>query len=52
MLQGRDMLKHMAERTRTHIQKSQRRLENLKNINDAQEEYVRDKYEMDILAFR
>jgi len=52
MPQGRDLLKHMAERTRTHIQKSQRRLENLKNINDAQEEYVRDKYEMDILAFR
>lgn len=52
MNEGRDLLKHMAERTRTHIQKSQRRLENLRNVNTAQEEYVKDKYGMDISDFR
>jgi len=49
---GRDLLKHMAERTRTHIKKSERRLENLRNVNNAQEEYVKDKYGMDISTFR
>lgn len=50
--QGRDLLKNMAERTRTHIFKSRRRLENLRNVNTAQEEYVKDKYGMDISDFR
>lgn len=52
MKEGRNLLKQMAERTKTHIKKSQRRLENLKNLNQAQEEYVKDRYGMDISAFR
>jgi hypothetical protein len=50
--EGRDPLKHMAERTRTHIKKSERRLENLRNVNNAQEEYVKEKFGMDISDFR
>jgi len=52
MREGRDMLKQMAERTKTYIKKSERRLANLKNLNEAQEEYVKDRYGMDISAFR
>lgn len=49
---GRDMLRQMAERARTHIAKTQRRLENLKNVNQSQEEYVKDKFGLDISSFR
>lgn len=49
---GRDMLKQMAERTKTHIKKSERRLENLKNVNRSAEEYVKEKFGMDISDFR
>ena len=52
MREGRNMLKQMAERTKTYIKKSARRLENLKNLNEAQEEYVKDRFGMDISAFR
>lgn len=52
MKEGRNLLKQMAERTKTHIKKSQRRLENLQNLNQAQEDYVKDRYGMDISAFR
>ncbi len=52
MREGRDLLKQMAERTKTHIRKAERRLANLKNLNIAQEEYVREKYGMDISEFR
>ena len=52
MLEGRDLLKQMGQRTRSYIKKSERRLENLRNLNQAQEEYVKDKYGMDISAFR
>lgn len=52
MLEGRNLLKQMAERTKTYIKKSQRRLENLRNLNEAQEEYVKDRFGMDISAFR
>ena len=50
--EGRDLLKHMAERTKTFIKKSERRLENLKNVNEAAEEYVKERYGMDISSFR
>jgi hypothetical protein len=50
--EGRDLLKHMGERTKTAIQKSERRLANLKSVNEAAEEYVKDRYDMDISAFR
>lgn len=49
---GRDMLKHMAERTKSFIKKSERRLTNLKNVNEAAEEYVKERYGMDISTFR
>ncbi len=49
---GRDMLKHMAGRARTHIVKSQRRLENLKNVNKSAEDYVKEKYDLNIADFR
>jgi len=50
--EGRDLLKQMAQRTHSHILKARRRLENLKNVNAAQEEYVREEYGMDIKDFR
>lgn len=50
--EGRDLLKHMAERAKTHISKSQRRLENLRNVTAAQEEHVKKTYGMDITDFR
>ena len=52
LAEGRDMLAHMANRTKTHINKAERRLLNLRNVNLAAEEYVKDKYGMDISDFR
>jgi regulator of replication initiation timing len=52
MAEGRDMIKQMAARTTVQIKKSTRRLENLVNVNKAAEEYVKDKYGMDISEFR
>jgi ABC-type phosphate transport system auxiliary subunit len=52
MAEGRDLLSQMARRTQTHIVKARRRLENLKNVNAAQEEYVREEFGMDIEDFR
>lgn len=51
-VEGRDVLDQMAARTLVHIRKSQRRLENLRLVNKAAEEYVKDKYGMDISGFR
>lgn len=50
--EGRDMLAQMAARTRTHIVKAERRLANLRTVNEAAEGYVKDKYGMDIDDFR
>lgn len=52
MAEGRDMVAQMAARTVVQIRKSQRRLENLKNVNQAAEEYVKEKYGMEISDFR
>lgn len=52
MLEGRDMLAQMASRTKVHIQKSKRRLENLRNLNVAQEDYVKEQFGLDISEFR
>jgi len=49
---GRDMIKQMAARTVVQIRKSERRLENLRIVNSAQEEYVKEKFGMDISDFR
>ncbi len=50
--EGRDLLKQMAERAKTHISKTERRLLNLRNVTAAQEEYVKETYGMDIRDFR
>jgi len=52
MLEGRNLIKQMAERTKTLIKKAERRLANLKNLNAAQEDYVKERFGMDISAFR
>ena len=52
MAEGRDMIKQMAARTQVQIKKSGRRLENLRSVNKAAEEYVKDRYGLDISAFR
>ena len=52
MAEGRDMIKQMAARTVVQIRKAERRLANLRSVNQAAEEYVRDKYGMDISDFR
>lgn len=52
MAEGRDMLAQMAARTRVHIKKAERRLTNLRNVNQAQEEYVKETFGMDIQDFR
>ena len=52
MLEGRNMIKQTAERTKTLVKKAERRLENLRNVNQAQEEYVKERFGMDISTFR
>ncbi len=52
MLEGRNMIKQTAERTKTLVKKAERRLENLRSVNQAQEEYVKERFGMDISAFR
>ena len=50
--EGRDMISQIAARTIVQIRKSERRLENLKTVNQAAEEYVKEKYGMEISDFR
>jgi hypothetical protein len=50
--EGRDMIKQIAARTAVQIKKSERRLVNLQNVNQAAEDHVKDKYGMDISDFR
>jgi hypothetical protein len=52
MAEGRDLLAQMSNRTRVHIKKSERRLTNLRSVNQAQEEYVKETFGMDIKDFR
>ena len=51
-LEGRNLLKQMAERTKTHIQKATRRLSNLKQVNDAQNAEIAERFGIDVSAFR
>lgn len=51
-LEGRNYFSQMSARTKTHIMKARRRLENLRNLNVVQEDYVREKYGLDISEFR
>ena len=50
--EGRDLLAQMAATTRVHIKKSQRRLMNLRSVNKAAEDHVKEQYGMDISDFR
>ena len=52
MSEGRDLLAQMAARTRAHIKKSERRLANLRKVNKAAEEHVKETFGMDISEFR
>lgn len=52
MAEGRDMLAQMAARTRVHIKKSERRLANLRAVNKAATEHVKEAFGMDISDFR
>lgn len=52
MLEGRNLLKQMAERTRTHIQKAERRFSNLRQANEAGEIDMSERYGLNISAFR
>jgi len=51
-IEGRNYFRQMSGRAKTHIMKARRRLENLKHLNVAQEDYVQEKYGMDISEFR
>ena len=50
MLQGRNLLKQMAARTRTHIVKAERRLSNLRGANESSEQDER--FGLDVSALR
>lgn len=51
-LEGRNLFRQMAERTKTHIQKAERRLNNLKNVNEAVAKDIHERYGLDVSAFR
>lgn len=51
-LEGRNYFRQMSERTKTHIMKAKRRLENLQSLNAVQQDYVQEKYGLDISEFR
>ena len=49
---GRDMLAQMSNRAKVQIMRSERRLATLRNLAQAQEEYVKEKFGLDIGEFR
>jgi predicted nuclease with TOPRIM domain len=52
MKEGRNLLKHMAGRTRSHIMKNERRLANLREANAAVVEDIKERYGIDVSAFK
>ena len=52
MLEGRNLLKQMAERTKTHIKKAERRFSNLRQANEAGEIEMDERYGLNVSAFR
>lgn len=50
--EGRDMFLQMSSRARIQIMRSERRLATLRDLNAAQEEYVKEKFGLDIGEFR
>lgn len=51
-LAGRNLLKQMAERTKTHIRKSQRRLKNIQQVIEADDIDMRERFGLNVDAFR
>jgi len=52
MVEGRNLLKQMAERTKTHIKKAERRFSNLRQANQAGEIDMNERYGLNVSAFR
>src|SRR5262249_7754005 len=52
MLEGRNLLKQMAERSRTHIKKANRRLANLRQANEAADVEPNERYGLNISSLR
>lgn len=52
MREGRNLLKHMAGRTRSAIMKNERRLANLREANAAVVEDIKERYGIDVSAFK
>lgn len=50
--EGRDMFLQMSSRAKVQIMRSERRLTTLRNLNQAQEEYVKEQFGLDIKEFR
>jgi hypothetical protein len=50
--EGRDMFQQMSNRAKVQIMRSERRLATLRNLNVAQEEYVKEQFGLDISDFR
>ena len=51
-LEGRNLLKQMAERTKTHIKKANRRLRNIQQVIEADEADMSERYGLNVEAFR
>ena len=51
-LEGRNLLSQMAERTKTHIRKSTRRLKNIQDVIEADDIDMRERYGLNVEAFR
>ncbi len=51
-LEGRNLLKQMAERTQTHISKAQRRLANIRQVVEADEQEINERYGLNVEAIR
>lgn len=51
-IEGRNLLSQMAERTKTHIRKSTRRLKNIQQVIEADDIDMRERYGLDVEAFR
>jgi hypothetical protein len=52
MLEGRNLLKQMAERTKTHIKKAERRLSNLKQANETEIIGAGERFGLNVSAFK
>lgn len=51
-IEGRNLFRQMAERAKSHVKKAERRLNNLKNVNDAVERDINERYGLNVSAFR